>query len=89
MSSDRRHSSALTQGNPLYARRNQRAARSTNNREIPDLKEKFHQDPLTVQISNETVINRYETRETQTETPLESDIKDDKPCSCKLARATC
>jgi hypothetical protein len=89
MSSDGRHSSASTQENPLFARRNQRAARLTNDREIPDSKEKFHQDPLTVQISDETVITRYETRETQTETPLESDIEDEEPCSCEPARATC
>jgi hypothetical protein len=42
-----------------------------------------------VQISNKMVINRYETCETQTKTPLESNIKDNKPCSCKPARATC
>jgi hypothetical protein len=89
ISSNRRYSSALTQGNPLYTRHNQRAARLINNHKIPDLKEKFHQDPLMVQISNKTVINCYKTRETQTKTPLESNIKDNKPCSCKLACATC
>jgi hypothetical protein len=60
-----------------------------NNYKILDLKEKFHQDPLIVQISNKIVINYYETHETQTKTPLKSDIKDNKPCSCKPAHATC
>jgi hypothetical protein len=35
------------------------------------------------------VITRYETRETQTKTPLESNIKDDEPYSCLPARVTC
>jgi hypothetical protein len=48
MSSNRRHSLVSTQENPLYARRNQRAARSIIDREIPDSKEKFYKDPLTV-----------------------------------------
>jgi hypothetical protein len=35
------------------------------------------------------VINHYGTRETQTKTLLESDIKDNKPYSYKPARVTC